>query len=160
MNANPIPNGYHAVIPYLTVRGAAAAIDFYKAAFGATEVLRLGMPDGSVAHAEIEVAGSRVMLGDECPEWGNRSPLTLGGSSGGICLYVPDADAVFAQAVAAGATVKEAVSDKFWGDRMGSVVDPSGHVWSLATHIEDVAPAEMQVRMEAFTRALSQNQAA
>jgi PhnB protein len=146
------PDGYHCVTPYLTVRGAAAAMEFYKSAFGATEVLRLPMPDGSLAHAEVQIGDSKVMFADENPAWGNKSPAMLGGSSGGVMLYVPDADAAFARAVSAGAAVKMPVETQFYGDRCGSVIDPFGHVWTIATHIEDVPPAEMSARMEAWTK--------
>ena len=146
MPVSHVPTGYHSIVPYITVRGAAKAIEFYKAAFGATEVMRFDGPGGTVAHAEIEVGGSRVMLGDEMPEWGNRGPQTLGGASGGLMVYLPDVDAAFAKAVAAGATAFKPVTDQFYGDRSGTVTDPFGHVWTLATHIEDVSVAEMQRR--------------
>lgn len=145
------PDGYHTVTPYLTVRGAVDALAFYAKAFGATEVMRLPMPDGTLAHAEVQIGDSKVMLADENPAWGNKSPLALGGASGGVMLYVPDVDALFARAVAAGATVRTPVADQFYGDRSGSVIDPFGHVWNLATHTEDVPPAEMQARMDAWS---------
>jgi PhnB protein len=145
-----IPDGFHAVTPYLTVRDAARAIEFYQRAFGATERGRLTMPDGKVGHAELAIGGSVVMLADEFPEFGNTSPQTLKGATAGLALYVTDVDAAFARAVAAGATVKEPVGDKFWGDRAGSVVDPFGHKWTLLTRIEDVPFSEMQRRMEKF----------
>lgn len=150
MAVQPIPEGFHTVTPYFNVRGAAAAMDFYAKAFGATEVYRLTMPDGTVAHAELQIGGSRVMLADENAEWGNLGPESLGGASAGIMLYVEDVDASFAQAVAAGATVKDAIEDQFYGDRMGSVTDPYGHKWMIATHKEDIAPAEIQKRMETW----------
>jgi PhnB protein len=146
MPVSHVPAGYHSVVPYITVRGAAKAIEFYKAALGATEVMRFEGPGGCVAHAEIEVGGSRVMLGDEMPEWGNRGPESLGGASGGLCVYLPDADAAFARAVAAGAKPFKPVADQFYGDRSGTVIDPFGHVWTLATHIEDVTVEEMHRR--------------
>ncbi len=145
---SPIPDGFHAVTPYLTVRDAATAIEFYSRAFGATERGRLTMPDGKIGHAELAIGGSVVMLADEFPEFGNVSPLTLKGASAGLALYVADVDAAFQRAVAAGATVKEPVGDKFWGDRAGSVTDPFGHKWTLLTRIEDVPFPEMQQRME------------
>lgn len=151
MSASHVAPGYHTITPYITVRGAAKAIEFYKAAFGATEVMRFEMP-GVVAHAEIEIAGSRVMLADEMPEWGNRGPQTLGGASGGLCVFVPDVDATVAKAVAAGATVLKPVMDQFYGDRSGTVTDPFGQVWTFATHIEDVSAEEMQRRFAAFAR--------
>jgi PhnB protein len=152
MPVSHVPAGYHTVVPYITVRGAAAAIEFYKAAFGATEIMRFAGPDGGVAHAEIEISGSRVMLGDEMPAWGNRGPQSLGGASGGLCVYLPDVDAAFAKAVAAGATAFRPVQDQFYGDRSGTVVDPFGHVWTLATHIEDVSVAEMHRRCAEFMK--------
>ena len=150
MAVKPIPDGYHAVTPYLTVRGAAAALDWYKTAFGAVELLRMPMPDGTVAHAEFKIGDSPVMMGEEKPEWGNKSPQTLGGSASGLMIYTPDCDAVFDGAVAAGATVVKPMTDQFYGDRSGTVTDPYGHLWTIATHIEDVPPAEMQKRMDAM----------
>ncbi len=148
MPVSHVPAGYHTVVPYFTVRDGAKAIEFYKQAFGAVEVMRFSMPDGRVAHAEIEIAGSRLMLADEMPEWGNRGPQTLGGATGGLCLYLPDVDAAFARAVACGATVFKPVQDQFYGDRSGTVTDPFGHVWTLATHIEDVSVEEMHRRCD------------
>jgi PhnB protein len=145
---SPIPDGFHAVSPYLTVRDAARAIEFYARAFGATERGRLTMPGGKVGHAEIAIGGSMVMLAEEFPEWGTVSPQTLNGTTAGLALYVADVDAAFARAIAAGATVKEPVADKFWGDRAGTLVDPFGHKWTLLTHIEDVPYPEMQRRMD------------
>ncbi len=150
MSVKPIPDGYHSVTPYLILRDTAKAIEFYKAAFGAVELLRMPMPDGSVAHAEVKIGDSPVMMGEENPAWGNKSPQTLGGTPAGLCIYVADCDAVFAQAVAAGATVVKPLADQFYGDRSGTVLDPFGHQWTVATHIEDVPPAEMQARMEAM----------
>lgn len=150
MAVAPVPPGYHTVTPYLIVRGAAQAIEFYKQAFGAEEVMRLPMPDGSIAHAEIKIGDSHVMLGEENPAWGNKSPTTLGGTGGGLMIYLPDVDAAFARAVAAGAAVTKPVEDQFYGDRSGSVTDPFGHVWTLSTHVEDVAPEEIQRRMDAM----------
>ncbi len=146
MPVSHIATGYHTITPYITVRGAAKAIEFYKTAFGATEIMRFAAPDGTVMHAEVEIGGSRVMLGDEMPAFGNRSPESLGGTSGGLCVYLPDVDAAFARAVAAGAKEFKPVADQFYGDRSGTVVDPFGHVWTLATHIEDVSIPEMQRR--------------
>ena len=147
MPVSPIPTGYHSITPYITVRGAAKALEFYKAAFGAKEIMRFEMPGGVVAHAEIEIGGSRVMLADEMPDWGNRGPETLGGATGGLCVYVPNVDEAFAKAVAAGAKVFKPLTDQFYGDRSGTVIDPFGHVWTLATHIEDVSHEEMHRRM-------------
>jgi PhnB protein len=147
-----IPEGFHAVTPYLTVRDAQQAIDFYKRAFGARERMRMPSPDGKVAHAELQIADSIIMLGAECPEHGGVSPQTLEGSPVTLSLYVQNVDEVFDRAVDAGATVKEPVGDKFWGDRSGSLTDPFGHKWMLLTHIEDVPPDEMKKRAaEAFS---------
>ena len=145
----PIPDGYHTVTPYLIIRGAAAAIDFYKKAFGATELFRFASPDGKVGHAEIKIGNSPIMLADEHPEMGYKSPQTLGGSCVSVLLYVEAVDKVFNQAVAAGGTVKEAVQDKFYGDRSGTLADPYGHVWHIATHKEDVSSQEMERRLKA-----------
>jgi PhnB protein len=144
----PIPAGYHTATPYLTLHDAARAIDFYKRAFGAQEVMRMNGPDGKIGHAEIRIGDSVIMLGDEMPGMGARSPQSLGGTTGGIMLYVEDVDRVFSQAVAAGAQAEAPVADMFWGDRYGRLKDPFGHSWSVATHKEDVAPAEMAKRMQ------------
>ncbi|HBI42738.1 MAG TPA: glyoxalase [Planctomycetales bacterium] len=140
----PIPEGYHSVTPYLIVNGGAAAIEFYKKAFGATEVMRLPGPDGKVGHAEIRIGDSVIMLADEHPEMGAKSPHTIGGTPVSILLYVEDVDAVVRQAVAAGAKITRPVEDKFYGDRMGGLDDPFGHVWYVATHTKDVTPEEMK----------------
>jgi uncharacterized glyoxalase superfamily protein PhnB len=141
----PIPDGYHSVTPYLTIRGAAAAIEFYKTAFGAIETLRLaGGPDGQqVMHGEIQIDDSIVMLSDEFPEMGALSPTHFNGATGSLMIYVEDCDAVFNRAVAAGATVTMPLADMFWGDRMGQVRDPFGHKWSIATHKLDMTPDEI-----------------
>jgi uncharacterized glyoxalase superfamily protein PhnB len=145
----PIPAGFHTVTPYLVCRGAAGAIDFYKRAFGAKEKVRMPGPDGKVAHAEIQIGDSRVMLGDEWPEMGAKSPEMLGGSAGGVFLYVKNVDAFANKAIAAGATVVMPVQDMFWGDRYGKLKDPFGHEWSVATHKEDLTPKEMAKRGQA-----------
>jgi PhnB protein len=150
IKAKPIPDGYHSVTPYLIVKGAAAAIDFYKLAFGATELMRLPGPDGKVGHAEIRIGDSPVMLADEHPEVGAVSPQTLGGSPVHMLIYVEDVDARFAQAIAAGAKELRPVKDQFYGDRSGTLKDPFGHMWTIATHTEDVTHEEMQKRMEAL----------
>jgi PhnB protein len=147
MSVKRIPDGFHAVTPYLTVKDAAAAIEFYKKAFGATELFRMATPDGTVAHAEIDIGGSRLMLGGECPVAGSKSPATLGGTAVTLCLYVEDVDARFKQALAAGAVEQRAVKDQFYGDRSGVLADPFGHVWNLATHVEDVSHEECKRRM-------------
>jgi PhnB protein len=149
MSVSHTPAGYHTATPYLIVKGAAAAIEFYKAVFGATEVVRMAGPDGTVMHAEIKIGDSFVMLAEENPHWGGKSPQALGGSPVGLCLYFPDVDARFAAATAAGASVMRPVRDQFYGDRSGTVIDPFGHVWTIATHIEDVAPDEMDRRFRA-----------
>jgi PhnB protein len=146
-----IPTGYAGVTPYLIIRGAAGALDFYKKAFGATELLRFGGPDGKIGHAEIKIGEGVVMLADESPERGHKSPQTLGGNAVSLLFYVPDVDVFFAKAVAAGATVRQALADQFYGDRSGTIVDPFGHVWTIATHTEDVSEDEMQRRMAAMT---------
>jgi PhnB protein len=149
MSVKPIPEGYHSVTPYLIIRGATAAIDFYKKAFGAIELFRFPAPEGKIGHAEIKIGDSPIMLADEFPDMGYKAPQTLGGSPVSIMIYVDDVDATFDRAVDAGATLKDAVSDKFYGDRMGTVVDPFGHVWHVATHKEDVSAEEMQRRAAA-----------
>ena len=145
-NAKPIPEGYHTVTPYLTVNDAASAIEFYKKAFGATELMRLADPSGKIGHAEIRIGDSPIMLAEEFPEYGNRSPQSLGGSPVVIHLYVEDVDAVASQAIAVGAKVLIPVGDQFYGDRSGRFTDPFGHVWIISTHKEDVSPEEMQKR--------------
>jgi PhnB protein len=147
--SRPIPEGYHTATPYLIVKGAAGAIEFYKKAFGATELLRMAQPDGKIGHAEIKIGDSPIMLADEFPEMGARSPQSLGGSPVSILLYVEDVDRVFNQAVAAGAKVARPVKDEFYGDRIGGVTDPFGHQWYIATHKEDVAPEELKKRAAA-----------
>jgi PhnB protein len=149
MAVNPIPEGYRTVTPYLTIKGAAQAIEWYKKAFGAQEIARMPMPDGRLMHAEIKIGDSFVMLSDETPEFGNKSPQSLGGSASSIHLYVRDCDASFNQAVAAGATVKMPPMDMFWGDRFGALTDPFGHQWSIATHKEDLSEEEMEKRFSA-----------
>jgi PhnB protein len=144
------PSGYHSVTPYLAIRDAGAAIDFYARAFGAELVMKLGMPDGTIAHAEIRIGDSILMMSEENPEWGNRSPLALGGSPVFLMIYVPDVDAAFARALAAGAEQVKPVEDQFYGDRSGTLKDPFGYQWTLATHVEDVSAEEGQRRMEAM----------
>ncbi len=157
----PIPQGYRSVTPYLTVNDAARALDFYKRAFGAQEVMRMGGPDGKIGHAEIKIGDSMIMLADEMPGSATRSPQSLGGTTGGVFLYVDNVDAVFNQAVSAGAQAEAQVADMFWGDRYGRLKDPFGHSWSVATHKEDVAPAEMSKRMqEAMAKMAQQTKAA
>ena len=150
MASKPIPDGYHTATPYLTIKNAAGAIDFYKAAFGATEIMRMDSPDGKIAHAEIRIGDSPIMLSDEFPDMGTRGPESVGGSSVMIHLYVEDADAMARQALAAGAKLLAPVADQFYGDRGGKLADPFGHVWWIATHTEDVAPEELSKRARAM----------
>ena len=149
MSAKPIPDGYHTATPYLVVKNAASALEFYKKAFGAEELMRLASPDGKIGHAEIKIGDSPIMLADEFPEMGYRGPQALGGSPVSIMLYVEDVDARFNQAIAAGAKVKRPVKDEFYGDRAGNLEDPFGHVWTIATHKEDVSPEEIERRFAA-----------
>ena len=155
MAVKPIPDGYHTATPYLIIRNAAAALEFYKKALGAREVVRHPMPDGTIAHAEIQIGSSRIMVGEESPEQGFKSPQTLGGSGSGILLYVEDADAWFKRAVDAGGKVLRPVADQFYGDRTGTFTDPYGHVWTISTHIEDVSPEEMERRHEEFKKKMA-----
>jgi len=146
----PIPEGHRTVTPYLSIKNAAQALEFYQEAFGAIERYRLMVPDGRVGHAEIALNDCIVMLSDEFPEYGGKAPETLGGSPVSIHLYVEDVDAFFKRAVGAGASVRKAVMDQFYGDRSGQLEDPFGHLWWVATHKEDVAPEEMQKRVQAM----------
>ena len=145
----PVPDGYHTVTPYLIIKGAAGALEFYKKAFGAEELYRMPQPDGRIGHAEIRIGNSRVMLADEFPEMGYRSPQSLGGSPVSILLYVKDVDAMAGKALAAGAKVIRPVQDQFYGDRSGTFADPYGHVWTIATHKEDVSVEEINRRAAA-----------
>ena len=149
MPVNPIPDGYQAVTPYLIVSGAARALDFYTQVFGATEIMRMPGPNG-IAHAEIRIGDSVVMLADESPDMGYKGPVALGGSPVSLMLYVADVDATFQRAIAAGAVQQRPVRDQFYGDRSGTLEDPFGHVWTVATHIEDVAPDEIDRRLAAM----------
>ncbi len=146
MAVKPIPEGYHSVTPYLIIKGAADAIEFYKKAFGATELFRFPAPDGKIGHAEIKIGDSPIMLADEFAEMGHKGPRALGGSPVSLMIYLEDVDTVFNRAVEAGASVKEAVQDKFYGDRTGTLTDPFGHVWHVSTHKEDVSMEEMEER--------------
>ena len=143
----PIPQGYHTLTPYLTVQNAARAIEFYTKALGAKETMRMDGPNGKIGHAELKIGDSMIMLADEMPG-GTRSPQSLGGTTGGIFLYVENVDAYFDRAIAAGAKADVRPENMFWGDRYGRFTDPFGHSWSVATHVEDVAPQEMQKRMK------------
>jgi PhnB protein len=148
----PIPDGYHAVTPFLVVSDAARAMEFYKAAFGAKERMRMAGPGGKIVHAEMTIGDAVIMVADEFPEWGNLSPESLNGSPVRMALYVEDVDDVASRAVAAGAKVLIPVADQFYGDRSGRLADPFGHLWIVATHIEDVSPGEMQKRMDALSK--------
>lgn len=150
MPVKTIPDGYHSVTPYLSIDGAAKAIDFYKRAFDATEIFRLVAPGGAIGHAEIKIGDSEIMLADPCETGSFRHPQSLGGSSVGLHVYVEDVDSMFAQAIAAGATAVRLVQDQFYGDRTGTLEDPFGHVWFLATHKEDLTPEEIDKRAEAL----------
>jgi PhnB protein len=142
----PIPEGYHSVTPYLIIKGAAGAIDFYKRAFGATELLRMPQADGRIGHAEIKIGDSHVMLADEYPEMGHRSPQTLGGAGVSLMIYVDNVDEVYKRSIAAGAKEVQPLKDQFYGDRSGTLQDPYGHVWTVATHVEDIEPEEIERR--------------
>ena len=150
MAVQPVPQGYHTVTPYLAVDNAAEAIDFYRRAFGAKERVRMPGPGDTVMHAELEIGDSHVMLSDPFPQASTTPPKELGGTSASVFMYVEDIDSVYKQAVDAGATSLMEPDDMFWGDRFGSVQDPFGHSWTIATHIEDLEPEEMQRRSEEF----------
>jgi PhnB protein len=152
MATKPIPDGYRTATPYLIVKGAAEAIEFYKRAFGATELLRMADPKGRVGHAEIRIGDSVIMLADEYPEMGHRGPRSLGGSSVSILLYLEDVDTVFERALKAGARAQRPVQNQFYGDRSGTLEDPFGHVWTIATHVEDVPEEELKRRAEAVMK--------
>ena len=152
--AKPIPEGYH-ITPYLAVDDAAEAIEYYKKVFGAKERSRMDAPDGRIGHAELEIGDSLLMLADAFPQFAPRPPSELGGTSASIFMYVEDVDAVVKKAVDAGGTTTMEVADQFWGDRFGSVKDPFGHVWSIATHVEDVPPEEMAERAKAAMAAMT-----
>jgi PhnB protein len=155
MATKPIPDGYHTLTPYLAVDDAAAAIEYYMQAFGAKERVRMDGPDGKIAHAELEIGDSLVMLSDPFAQSDTRSPKELGGTTGGVFMYVEDVDKTVEKAVEAGATVTMEIADQFWGDRFGSIVDPFGHHWSIATHVEDVPPDEMAERAKQAMAAMS-----
>jgi len=152
MAVKPIPDGYHSVTPYMIVKGAAKAIDFYKNAFGATELMRFPGPNNTVMHAEIKIGDSVVMLADEHESGPYRSPMAVGGTPISLMVYVEDVDTVFNQAVSLGANSTREVEDQFYGDRSGNLTDPFGHVWTIATHKEDVSSEEMERRMAALPK--------
>ena len=157
-SVKPIPEGFHTATPTLVVRNAAQAIDFYKKVFGAEEIIRMPSPDGKISHAEIKIGDSIIFLSDEFPQHPGKSPQTLGGFTGGIYLYVPDVDDVFAKAVAAGGKPFMPVTDMFWGDRHGNFTDPFGHSWGISTHTEDLSEEEMGKRAQAFYAEMEQKQ--
>ena len=155
----PIPEGYHSVTPYLVVDDAEGAIDFYTRAFGAKEKFRMPMGE-RIGHAELMIGDSHIMLADEFPDMGHLGPKNRGGTTVSLMVYVDDVDATFKQALDAGATQKRAVENQFWGDRMGTLEDPFGHQWSLATHVEEVSPEEMEKRMAEFSPGQKQSEPA
>lgn len=151
MAVQPVPEGYHTLTPYLIVNGAAKALEFYQKAFGAQELFRLTGPGDTIGHAEMKIGDSPFMLADEFPQMGAIAPKPGQGHAVSFMVYVPDVDAAFARAIEAGCSVLKPVQTQFYGDRSGSLVDPFGHHWTLATHVEDVLPDELQRRMEAMT---------
>ena len=155
MAVKPIPEGYHTLAPYLTVENAAQAIEYYQNAFGAKERVRMEAPGGAIGHAELEIGDSVVMLSDPFPQASTKPPQELGGTSVSVFMYVEDVDAVVKQAVDAGATVLMEVADQFWGDRFGTVQDPFGHTWAIATHVEDLTPEEIAERGRAAMAEMS-----
>ena len=155
MAAQAVPEGYQTLTPYLSVDDAEAAIDFYRRAFCATEQARMASPDGKIAHAELQIGDSKVMLADAFPQFTVKPPKDIGGTTVGIFMYVEDVDEVFRQAVEAGATSTMEPEDQFWGDRFGTVTDPFGHNWQIATHVEDVPPEEMEERAKAAFAAMA-----
>jgi uncharacterized glyoxalase superfamily protein PhnB len=160
MTAKQIPAGYHSVTPAIVVRNAAEAIEFYKRAFGAQELSRMTGPGGAIAHAEIKIGDSVVMLGEENEQWGTRSPVSLGGVHGSLHIYVENADEAVERAVAEGATLRYPIEDAFWGDRYAKVTDPYGHEWGLAHRVKDMTPEEMQKAGEAWFAQMAQAQGA
>jgi len=155
MAVKPIPDGYHTVTPYLAVDDAAEAIAYYQKAFGAKERVRMETPDGKIGHAELEIGDSLVMLSDPFPQGSTRPPKELGGTTAGVFMYVEDVDAVVKRAVDTGATVAMEVADQFWGDRFGTIIDPFGHSWSIATHVEDVTAEQIAERAREAMAAMS-----
>jgi PhnB protein len=155
MAVKPIPEGYHTLTPYIEIENAGEAIEFYKRAFGAKEQVRMDAPGGRIGHAELEIGDSLLMLADPFPQSSIRTPKAVGGTTVNLFMYVENADAVVQQAVDSGATVTRPVENMFWGDRFGIVTDPYGHTWSIATHVEDVSPEEMEERSKAAMAAMS-----
>jgi PhnB protein len=152
MAVKPIPDGYHSVTPYLILRDAGKAIDFYKRALGATELFRMDAPGGKIGHAEIRIGNSVVMLADEYPDMGHRGPQSIGGSAVSLLVYVEDVDSQFRRAVEAGAKVRQDLKDQFYGDRSGTIEDPFGHIWTIATHKEDLSEEEMSKRAKEYSQ--------
>ena len=152
MSIQAIPDGYHSVTPYLSIKGASDAIEFYKKAFDATELFRLAMPGGIIGHAEIQIGNSRIMIADPCDDVSFADPKALGGSTVGLYVYVENVDDIYAQAIAAGAKIVNSVEDQFYGDRTGTIEDPYGHRWFLATHKEYLTPEELNKRAETLFR--------
>lgn len=159
-SVQPIPEGFHTITPSLVVRDAAKAIDFYKKALGAQELVRMPSPDGKIVHAELKIGDSIIFLSDEMPQSPAKSPQTLGGVTGVLNLYVEDVDKSFQRAVDAGAKVAMPVADQFWGDRYGSLTDPFGYTWGMGTHKEDLNPQQMQERMKNFFAQMAQRKTA
>jgi PhnB protein len=157
--SNPIPPGFHTVTPYLIVKDAHKAIEFYKNAFGAQELIVMPGPDGKVMHGEIKIGDSIIMISDEHPNRDVLGPKSRGGATSSLFVYFENVDAAFDKAVKAGCTIKMPLADQFWGDRYGNVVDPFGHTWAMATHIEDVSPEEMNKRAQAFAKQMATAQA-
>lgn len=155
MAVEPIPEGYTSLSPYLTVDDGRAALDFYKRAFGAREMGIMEAPDGRIAHAALQIGNSALMFSDPFPQFAGKSPKELGGTTNALFLYVDDVDAVVRQAVDAGATILMEPEDQFWGDRMGQITDPFGHIWQIATHVEDVSPEELEVRSKEVFAAMA-----
>jgi uncharacterized glyoxalase superfamily protein PhnB len=155
---SPIPEGHHTVTPSLTLRNAAEAIEFYKKALGAQQLMRMDGPDGKIMHAELKIGDSIIFLGEEMPSMGNKSPQTLGGATGGLYLYVEDVDKVFQQAIHAGGKEKMPVSDMFWGDRYGAFVDPYGYTWGISTRVHDMTQQEIEQGQEEFFAEMAQAQ--
>jgi PhnB protein len=155
MAVQPIPDGYNTASPYLAVDDAERAIEYYKKAFGAEETVRMNAPDGRIGHAELKIGDSHLMLSDPFPQSSTKSPTELGGTSVSIFMYVEDVDTVVQKAVDQGATVTMEVEDQFWGDRFGSITDPFGHNWSIATHVEDLTPEEIEERGKAAMAAMA-----
>ena len=161
VSAKPIPEGFHTVTPALVVRDAAKAIDFYKKALGAQELVRMPSPDGKIMHAELKIGNSIIFLSDEMPMPGSvKSPQSLGGSTCTLNVYVPNVDETFKQAIAAGGKESMPVADQFWGDRYGTLADPFGYSWGIATHKEDLSPAEMRERSQKFFAGMAQQKTA